>query len=232
MNTSTTVNIDLLKKVNAITEKNLLKMIEKILHASAEQGPFGVAMIEAAQAELPKTECANCGSCCNSISIFSIEYHRIMRDLMTRYSPDRLKLLIRDGLDIEKRFAVTEETDVPERRIRCVFRNQDAGICTIHPVRPFPCRLYGILKFDGTRECKEVRELSPWKPLKEETLDQLQVKIAANSEQHQVFPDSDEISFFPFEFWLFRYSLGIENALKIYREVIIPSSTPLIKLWK
>ena len=45
------------------------------------------------QGELPKTTCDNCGACCNAVSIFSLEYHRIVRDLLTRFPPARVREL-------------------------------------------------------------------------------------------------------------------------------------------
>ncbi|MBF0542815.1 MAG: YkgJ family cysteine cluster protein [Candidatus Riflebacteria bacterium] len=228
------INFELLNKLNSLFEKRFNKICENILRASAEQGPFGIALLEALQAELPKTECSNCGSCCNSISFFSIEYHRIIRDLMNRLSSDQLKKMLQDALNIKNRLAETDlESDKEnEKRIRCTFRKQESKVCAIHPVRPFPCRFFGLKKADGKRECQYVREIEPWEPKNDEIFSKLQERIALNSESHLVFPDTEEITFFPFEFWLFRYSLGVENALKIYREIIIPSSTPLSKFWE
>ena len=60
----------------------------------------------------------------------------------------------------------------------------------------------------------------------------LQVKILENSESYEPYPGKGEIHFFPFEFWFFRYLYSPERALQIYREILVPMSTPLTKMWE
>ena len=88
------------------------------------------------------------------------------------------------------------------------------------------------MKVGVPRECQHVRELVPTKPLTQEFIAGPQGRILANSESFAPFPELPEIAFFPFEFWLFRYSLGPQKALEIYREILVPASTPLTDFWK
>ena len=165
------------------------------------------------------------------MSIYSLEYHLIVRDLMRRYPPDRLRLLFRKALSLDERLA--EVGDLPgERRIRCAFRDDETKVCLVHPVRPFACRLYGLLKDDGTRDCSRVQELDPSPPLTQERIIKLQERVFNNSESFEAFPGLGNISNFPFEFWLFRFAYGPEQALRIYREILIPASTPLSAFWQ
>ncbi|MBF0499017.1 MAG: YkgJ family cysteine cluster protein [Candidatus Riflebacteria bacterium] len=270
------INQELLSTLRRDIERRLGWYLERILTASVEHGPFGVALLESLQAELPKTSCDNCGACCNAVSIFSLEYHRIIRDLMGRLPPDRLKSTLRMALHFDERLAILEgdtglETWAGERRLRCVFRDNEVHVCRIHSVRPFACRFFGLKKVNSvsepsilmdsssfqcnqntstaitpphtavnstspgafeTRECTRVIELSPQRhPLTQELLFQLQERVAANSESFTPFPGIDPVVFFPFEFWLYKAALGEAQALRIYREILVPASTPLTDLW-
>jgi hypothetical protein len=119
-----------------------------------------------------------------------------------------------------------------EKRLRCLFRDDETKVCLIHPVRPFACRIFGLLKEDMTRECDQVEDLQlPAQPVSSQFITDLQSKVLENSESFEPFPGSGEIHFFPFEFWVFRNLFSPERALQIYRELLVPMSTPLTRLW-
>jgi len=219
----------LLAKVQQVVDRRFPTLLTRILTASAEHGPFGIGLLESAQASLPRTTCNTCGTCCNSISIFPLEYHRIVRDLMSRLPPDRLKEIFRAAFRLEDRIGEVVGTD--EKRLRCVFWHPETRLCLVHPVRPFACRLYGLRTSDGERECATVREL-PGEPVPDLGLiEETQARILATSESLTVFPEKPSSAIFPFEFWLFRAAFGTTDALRLYREVLIPLSGPLIRYW-
>lgn len=222
------INTDLLQKLKVSAVKNADAHLEKILRASTEHGNFGMDLLDRLREQLPATKCGNCGKCCNSVSIFSLEYHRIVRDVMTRCNPERLRRFFVSALRMDLRQAEVAN----EKRLRCVFRDDDTRLCLVHPARPFACRIFGLLKEDGTRECDQVEDLIyPPRMVSEAMITDLQAKILENSESYEVFPGTGKIHFFPFEFWVFRYLFSPERALQIYREILVPMSTPLTKLW-
>ncbi len=219
----------LLEKIRNLAEKHVDKYVLKVLNASAQHGSFGMDITDMLHNKLPKTSCDNCGSCCNSVSIYSLEYHRIMREIMATWEPERIRRLVKSVMLFEDRFVTVKE----EKRIRCVFRSEEAKMCLIHPVRPFPCRIFGLLKENNKRECDRVMEftLTP-RVITEDYLVTLQSKLLENSEAHEPYPNMGEIHFFPFEFWFFRYAFSVERALQIYRDILVPNSTPLTKMWE
>ena len=222
------MNHDLLQKLKVAAMKNADVYLEKILTASVEHGNFGMDLLDRLHDQLLRTKCGNCGQCCNSVSIFSLEYHRIIRDLMTRWAPDRLRRFLVAAMRLDLRQADVSD----EKRLRCLFRDDETKVCLIHPVRPFACRIFGLLKEDMTRECDQVEDLqSPPQPVSESFITELQSKVLENSESFEPFPGSGEIHFFPFEFWVFRHLFSPERALQIYRELLVPMSTPLTRLW-
>lgn len=225
------LNRPLLERLQSETERRFGVHLQRILAASAEHGVYGQKLLDTLHDELPRTSCENCGACCNAVSIFSLEYHLIVRDLMTRFPPDRLRSTFHRAWTLGERLAEIGESGT-ERRLRCSFRDNDAKVCLIHPARPFACRFYGLLKEDGTRDCNRVLELTPSPPLTSEQVIKLQERVLTNSESFEVFPGSGSIAFFPFEFWMFRYAFGPAQALRIYREVLVPASTPLTEFWK
>lgn len=223
------INTDLLQKITSAAARNLDGYLQKALTASAEHGNFGMQMLDQLHDQLPRTRCDDCGRCCNSISIFSLEYHRLMREVMAVWTPERLRRLVKSALRFDLRQAEAGE----EKRLRCIFRDDQSKVCLVHPVRPFACRIFGLLKEDGTRECDRVHDLyMPETVVTQEYLTNLQAKILENSESYQPFPGEEEIHFFPFEFWFFRYVFSPERALQIYREILVPMSTPLTRLWQ
>lgn len=223
------MNEDLLKKIKIAGAKNFDAYAQKILEASANHGAFGMDMVDMLHDQLPRTSCDNCGKCCNSISLYSLEYHRVMREIMTKWQPERILRLIKSLLRFDLRQAQVGD----EKRLRCVFRDDVTKVCLVHPVRPFACRIFGLLKENGLRECNNVKDLSlPEQTVKEEYLINLQTKILENSESFEPFARKGEIHFFPFEFWFFRYLFSPERALQIYREILVPLSTPLTKMWE
>lgn len=222
------INAELLKKLKSSTMRSADTYLAKILLASTEHGNFGMDLLDRLRDQLPATKCGNCGKCCNSVSIYSLEYHRVVRDLMTRCKPERLLRFFVSAMRMDLRQAEVAD----EKRLRCVFRDDDTKLCLIHPARPFACRIFGLLKEDGTRECNQVEDLiHPPRMVSSEMLTELQSKILENSESFEVFPGTGKIHFFPFEFWVFRYLFSPARALQIYREILIPMSTPLTKLW-
>ncbi len=223
------MNEDLLKRIKIAGAKNFESYAQKILEASANNGTFGMELVDLLHDQLPRTSCDNCGKCCNSNSVYSLEYHRIIREVMAKWKPDRILKLIKSLLFFDLR--LVEAGD--EKRLRCVFRDDITKVCLIHPVRPFSCRIYGLLKENGKRECERVRDLSlPAQTVKEEYLVNLQAKILANSESYEPYEGKGQIHFFPIEFWFFRYIFSPERALQIYKEILVPLSKPLTKMWE
>lgn len=221
-------NAELLQKIKAATARNFDAYLQKALTASADHGAFGMNMLDQLHDQLPATKCRNCGRCCNAISIFSLEYHRVIREILKTWSPERLRRMVQSALNFDLR-AVTM---AGEKRLRCIFRDDRTKGCLIHPVRPFACRIFGLLKEDGTRECKHVEDLNlPATIVTEALLTGLQAKVLDNSESHEPFAGYGKIHFFPFEFWFFRYVFSPERALQIYREILVPMSTPLMNFW-
>jgi len=209
------INTDLLQKISTAATRNLDSYLQKILAASAEHGNFGMQMLDHLHEQLPRTSCDDCGKCCNSISIFSLEYHR---------------LIVQSALRPDLRQA---EVGKDEKRLRCIFRDDQTRVCLVHPVRPFACRIFGLLKENGKRECDKVKDLHrPETIITEDYLISLQEKVLENSESYQPFPGEEEIHFFPFEFWFFRHVFSPERALQIYREILVPMSSPLTRLWQ
>ena len=92
------MNEELLKKIKIAGAKNFEAYAQKVLEASANHGTFGMDMVDMLHDQLPRTSCANCGKCCNSISMYSLEYHRVMREVMTRWKPERVLRLIKSLL--------------------------------------------------------------------------------------------------------------------------------------
>lgn len=223
------MNEELLKKIKLAVKTNFDSYAQRALKASVDNGNFGMELVDLLHNQLPRTACSNCGKCCNAISMYSLEYHRIMREIMTKWKPERIIRLINSVLHLDLRQANVGN----ESRLRCVFRDDETKVCLIHPVRPFPCRFFGLLKENGQRECEHVKDLSlPEQIVKDEYLLNLQAKILENSESFEPFPGKGEIHFFPFEFWFFRYVFSPERALQIYREILVPLSTPLTKMWE
>ncbi len=223
------INNELLHKLKIAVKKNFDTYFEKILVSSTHHGAFGMDLLDKLHDELPGTRCSNCGKCCNSVSIFSLEFHRIIRDLMTRCEPERLRRFLFSAL----RFDLRQAEFGSEKRIRCTFRDDDTKLCLVHPVRAFPCRIFGLLKTNGKRECDQVFDLkNPPRAVSEEFLVNIQSRILENSESYEIEPGMGKIHFFPFEFWLYRYVFSPERAIQIYKELLVPMSTPLTKMWE
>lgn len=219
----------LLDKLKTVAEKHVDKYVISALEATAQNGIYGMEMVDLLHSKLPRTTCGNCGKCCNSVSIYSLEYHRIMREIMANWKPERIRRLVKSIMDIKPRMAEAGN----EKRLRCIFRDDITKVCLIHPVRPFPCRFFGLLKEDGKRECPNVVDLSvPEQVVKEEYITNIQTKLLENSESFEPYAGKGDIHFFPFEFWFFRYVFSPERALQIYREILVPASTPLKNMWE
>lgn len=223
-----TLDAGLLGRLMGDVESHADAYVRRILTASAEYGTFGLPLLNGLHGGLPKTECENCGACCNAVSIFSLEYHKIIRDMLTRFSPARVRELIVSALRIDTRLA---ELENGEKRLRCSFRDDAAHICLIHPVRSFACRLFGMRHDDGHRDCSRVRELEGEACPSDAAVESMMARIHDVSETHEVQAGKPPMAFFPFEFWLFRYALGPAKALEVYENILVPASTPLTKLW-
>ena len=222
-----TVNTELLNKIKVAVKRNFSSYLGKVLDASS-LASYGMDALDSLRLQLPETGCANCGRCCNSISIYSIEYHRIIRYLMQKHDPGTIRKFIFNAMRFDLRQAKIKD----EKRIRCSFRDEDLQTCLVHPIRPFACRFFGLLKEDGTRECENVFELnSSPVVVPERMIESLQIKILENSEGYEIFKGAGKIYFFPFEFWLYRTIFSPERAIQIYREILVPMSTPLKNLW-
>jgi len=223
-----TVDVNLLGRLMKDVETHADAYVRLILTASAEYGTFGLPLLNSLHDELPKTACENCGACCNAVSIFSLEYHKIVRDMLTRFPPARVRELILSALRIDRRLA---ELENGEKRLRCSFRDDMNRVCVIHPVRSFACRLFGMRHDNGRRDCSRVRELDGEKTLSDSAVEAVMGRVHDVSEAHEVKQGDAPVAFFPFEFWLFRHSLGSVKALEIYRKILVPASSPLTALW-
>lgn len=221
------MNNELLEALMEKVEGKFGIFLKRILSASAEHGIYGMQMVDSYHSELPATSCAHCGKCCNSISIFSLEYHLIVREMMSHFNPPQLKEMIHQALRFDLRMAEVGK----ENRLRCAFRDEKTKRCLIHPVRSFACRLFGMPTPEGVRECEKVRENEGQKPIHPSRIIRLQASVMEQSETFEVFPGRTAIGYFPFEFWLYRFALGEKSALQIYREILVPASTPLTAFW-
>lgn len=221
------MNQKLLESLGNDLKKRFDHYLSKVLTASAEYGEFGLPLLDTLHNQLGKTSCDNCGACCNSVSIYSLEYHRIVRDLLTRLPPRKIRDLFRNIFFPDQRLAEVGS----ENRLRCPLRDDITRICLVHSVRPFACRFFGMAKENAEIECSRVIQPHGTQPLSEQEMVHLQSRIMEMSESYEVFPGKPTIAFFPFEFWAFRFTLGVEKALEIYREILIPASTPLTRLW-
>lgn len=222
------VDAELLSRLVQDVEAHADAYVRRILTASAEYGTFGLPLLNGFHDSLPKTACENCGACCNAVSIFSLEYHKIVRDILTRFPPSRVRELIVAALRLDLRLA---ELGNGERRLRCSFRDDTARSCVIHPVRSFACRLFGMRHDDGRRDCSRVRELDGETSPGDAAIEAMMTRVHDISEAHEVRPGEPPVAFFPFEFWLFRFALGPKRALEIYEHILVPASTPLTVLW-
>ena len=74
----------------------------------------------------PHTRCINCGECCGLFPISASDYRRI-KDY------------------IEQHPEVREVVQGEHKPLECVFRDNKNKRCSIYPVRPMVCRLYGVI---------------------------------------------------------------------------------------
>ena len=85
---------------------------------------------------IPKLEgCLNCGTCCGMLLI----------------SPERFRI-INDYLSVNpkaREFALTRTFSTE----KCVFRDDESKKCRIYPVRPYVCRIFGVVNHLGFGEC-------------------------------------------------------------------------------
>lgn len=221
-------NSDLLRKIVLSSCKDFQSSLNKILAATVEHGAFGMGLLDGLRETLPATECDNCGSCCASVSIFSLEYHRIVLELMKTKDVKLLKNVFASALRLDQRKVSKNKIS----RIKCCFRDEVSKKCLIHKVRPFACRFFGLPKKGAQEECKSVKHnMGSNYYLEEDFLLSLQIKISRNSESFRPFAQKEQINFFPFEFWVYSQLFSPGICLKIYREVIVPLSTPLQNMW-
>ncbi|SHE91143.1 Putative zinc-or iron-chelating domain-containing protein [Desulforamulus putei DSM 12395] len=96
------------------------------------------AKLEQIYANLPRTSCDGCATCCKwgSPPAFFIEYLN-----MYRYVRDNMK---KDWLDILKKSTEYFYLELVDVNQKCPFLNDDNN-CSIYNVRPFSCRSYGLL---------------------------------------------------------------------------------------
>lgn len=213
--------------LNVEVDRREGSLVKKVLQASVDHGMYGMNLLRTLYKQIPETRCDNCGSCCHSVSIFSLEYHLIMRDLLTRMNPGQIRQTLNGVLHLDQRLVQKQG----ESRLRCAFRESETRACVVHESRPFCCRLFGQ-RFENTPpECDHVVPLLPGASLTTSFVEDLQVKVMNNSEAHTPYEDLSPITFFPFEFWVFRYALGPEKALQLYRSVLVPASTALSRFW-
>ena len=85
-------------------------------------------------AELPSVNCSACGECCVCLSCTLLEFIHTLNGL----SPQSFKELLHAKPAIDVRY---------EGNLLCPFKPHN--LCTIHPVRPGACRLFGIPSLDS-----------------------------------------------------------------------------------
>ena len=188
----------------------MTRVSERILQATLDHGTFGMDLLDALHEKVPPTSCANCGKCCFSISFYSLEYHRIVRYIAQKFSPGELRQLFYLAINSEQRRVSVEGED----RFQCVFLDRGSALCSIYPVRPFMCRVYGQ-NMDGTRECSRVESEQSFSAKELETLAS---RVASCSEQFEI-PVGDRketLDFFPLEFWIRRVLEGPGAAISWY----------------
>jgi len=198
--------------MNAVTER--------VLQHTLSHGTFGMQTLDGLHDQIPASTCDCCGACCFSISFYSLEYHRIIRWLAENRPPADMRVVLFRALRPDDRLVLVGD----EERYRCVFLDETSNRCTIHPVRPFMCRVFGQL-FDGVRECERVRSDEP---LSSTTLEALATRVAGCSEQIRVPTDDgtvDVVDFFPLEFWVMLAVDGVDRALAWYRR------SPFYRKW-
>ncbi len=181
---------------------------ERILQFTVDNGTFGMQTLDGLHEQLPPTTCECCGECCFSISFYSLEYHRIIRYMAENFSPARCRQLLFMALSPDDRRVEVNG----EERLRCIFLDKESQRCTIYPVRPFMCRVFGQ-EFDGVKECNRVQTETP---LTSELLETIVTRISTCSEQFEIPTEDgkDIVDFFPFEFWALRALEGPEKAIK------------------
>lgn len=98
-------------------------------------------------------ECAKCGKCCES--------------QMVPLSESDIDRIVSLGYELED-FAEFRDGlwRLREYGGRCVFHDEETGLCRIHEHKPTTCRLFPVVYFDGkvaldTENCPKAREASP-----------------------------------------------------------------------
>jgi Fe-S-cluster containining protein len=217
---------ELNQRVVAAIDRRFSEFLRRILEAGVAHGVFGLDLLASLLAQLPPTACADCGRCCSSVSITSLEFQHLLRHVMQHLSPARLRDMIERGLRFDRRLQGTG----PARRIRCAFRDDETRQCLVYPVRPFACRWFGLPGTD-TKACDRVHLQAGATMPESAEIQAWQARILNASEMFVVYPGTEPIGFFPVEFWLLRAALGPDRALEIYRDILVPASAPLAELW-
>lgn len=190
----------------------MTRATERILTFTLDHGTFGMQTLDGLHEQLPATTCECCGECCFSIAFYSLEYHRIVRYLAENFSPGQCRKLFYRALNPSERLVTVDD----EERMRCIFLDDETKKCTIYPVRPFMCRVFGQ-EFDGVRECERVQSEGK---LTSEMLETVATRIATCSEQFKVPTEDGEdvVDFFPIEFFVIRALDGPERAMEWFLE--------------
>lgn len=109
-------------------------------------------------AKIPEIECKNCGECCGPIEFLPIERINLNRFLKANGIKKQklistvkvLKMIINDSAD----------------GLVCPYRKD--GKCSIYPVRPIVCRLFGVVKHEKGIANLECPHMEAWTYLTEE----------------------------------------------------------------
>ena len=190
----------------------MTRATERILTFTLDHGTFGMQTLDGLHEQLPPTSCDCCGECCFSIAFYSLEYHRIVRFMAENFTPGQCRKLFYRALNPNDRLVVVDNED----RMRCIFLDEESQKCSIYPVRPFMCRVFGQ-EFNGSRECERVQSE---KELTSDLLETVATRIATCSEQFKVPTEEGEdvVDFFPIEFWVIRALDGPERAIEWFIE--------------
>lgn len=93
-------------------------------------------------ANVPETVCARCGNCCGPIGFTTLEEENI-----EKYLED-------EGIDVRTCIVGTTRDQVLAftSDFKCPFLKDNE--CTIYPVRPIVCRLFGVIRGGRELPCK------------------------------------------------------------------------------
>lgn len=85
--------------------------------------------------------CTNCGICCSIVPITEHEFQKIKR-------------FVKNKMTLQQIYRLKNQERTP---LQCIFFDNEKRICSVYPVRPDICKMYGFYK---GMECHENPELA------------------------------------------------------------------------